>query len=256
MATYKKRGFKPKTKEEKEHYVEEHSTTAEVFNTLDEKATKTEEWVVKNQKYIFSVIGIIALVVLGYLGYNEFVQKPKQTEAMNEMFQAKKYFNDALTGTEKDSLFNLALNGGEGKYGMIDIAKEYGNTKAGNLAKYYAGMSYLHMRDYEKAVSYLSDFSSDEDILSTSAKGAIGDAFAQLNQMDDALDYYKQAANMSDNEFTAPTYLYKAGTVALELGKAKEALELFNKIKEKYASSTEATNIDVLIGKAEVMASK
>ena len=47
MATYKKRGYKPKTKEEKVEAVEEHSTTAEVFNTLDETASKTEEWVAK-----------------------------------------------------------------------------------------------------------------------------------------------------------------------------------------------------------------
>lgn len=254
MATYKKRGYKPKTKEEKEHLIEEQSTTAEVFNTLDEKASKTEEWVVKNQKYIFSVIGVVAIVVLGYLGYNEFILKPKQAEAMNEMFQAKKYFNEALTGVEKDSLFNLALNGGEGKYGMIDIAKEYGNTKAGNLAKYYAGMSYLHTGDYKQAVSYLNDFSSDDDILSASAKGAIGDAFSQLNQMEDALSYYKQAAEMRANEFTTPKYLYKAGNVALDLGKAKEAAAFFNEIKDKYSESTEAANIDVLIGKAEVLA--
>lgn len=256
MATYKKRGYKPKTKEEKEQFAEEQSTTAEVFNTLDEKASKTEEWVVKNQKYIFSVIGVVALVVLGYLGYNEFMLKPKQTEAMNEMFQAKKYFNEALTGVEKDSLFNLALNGGEGKYGMVDIAEEYGNTKAGNLARYYAGMSYLHTGDYKQAVAYLSDFSSDDAILSASAKGAIGDAFSQLNQKEDALSYYKQAAEMRANEYTAPMYLYKAGIVALDLGKAKEALEFFKTIKNKYPESTEAVNIDALIGKADVLATK
>ena len=50
MATYKKRGYKPKTKEDKKSAIEEQSTTAEVFNTLDEGASKTEEWVVKNQK--------------------------------------------------------------------------------------------------------------------------------------------------------------------------------------------------------------
>ena len=65
MATYKKRGYKPKTKKEKEEVVEENSTTAEVFNTLDEGASKTEEWVVKNQKYIIGTIGAIALLVLG-----------------------------------------------------------------------------------------------------------------------------------------------------------------------------------------------
>ena len=68
MATYKKKGYKPKTKVEKEHNIEEGSTTAEVFNTLDETASKTEDFVAKNQKYIFIIIGVVALVVLGSLG--------------------------------------------------------------------------------------------------------------------------------------------------------------------------------------------
>ncbi len=106
MATYKKRGYKPKTKEEKEQDIEEGSTTAEVFNTLDETASKTEEFVEKNQKYIFIIIGVVAVVVLGYLGYNEFIAKPKQVNAMNDMFQAQKYFNEAVNGTAKDSFIH------------------------------------------------------------------------------------------------------------------------------------------------------
>ena len=63
MATYKKRGYKPKTKKEKEVVVEENSATAEVFNTLDEGASKTEEWFVNNQNYIIGAIATIAVVV-------------------------------------------------------------------------------------------------------------------------------------------------------------------------------------------------
>ena len=254
MATYKKRGYKPTTKEEIEHEVEDQSTTAEVFNTLDESASKTEDWVIANQKYIFIIIGIVAAIVLGYLGFNEFVTKPKQDEAMNEMFQAKKYFNEAVTGTSKDSLYTLALNGGEGKLGMVDIASEYSGTQAGNIANYYAGMAYLNLKDYKNAVSYLGDFSSNDEVLAPMAKGSIGDAFVQLNQTDDALDYYEQAAKLKTNEFTTPLYLYKAGVIALELGKADKALTYFEDIKENYASSTEAENIDVFIGKAEALA--
>lgn len=259
MATYKKRGYKPKTKKEKEEVeevIDGHSTTEEVFNTLDESASKTEDWVIANQKYIFGIIGVVAVVVLGYLGYNEFLAKPQQTEAMNEMFQAKKYFNEAVTGTEKDSLYTLALNGGNGKMGMVDIASEYSGTSAGNLANYYAGMAYLNLKDYKNAVSYLSDFSSDDQVLSAMAKGGIGDAFIQLNQAKDALGYYEQAAKIKTNEFTTPMFLLKAGTTAMELGEMDKALTYFNQIKENYPSSSQAANIDVLIGKATVLAKK
>src|SRR5690606_31587613 len=107
MATYNKRGNRPKTKEELDQNIEQGSTTAEVFNTLDKTASRTEVFVLSNQKYIFIAIGLIAAVVLGYLGYKEFVAKPKQLEAMNEMFQAQKYFNEAVNSVEQDSLFNL-----------------------------------------------------------------------------------------------------------------------------------------------------
>jgi len=247
MATYKKRGHKPK----KRDVIEEQSTTAEVFNTLDEGASKTEEWVIKNQKYIFVIVGVVAAVVLGYLGYNKFIQEPKEGEAMNDMYQAQQYFDQAVNGVEKDSLYNLALNGAEGKYGMLDIINNHGSTKAGNLANYYAGMAYLNLKDYQNAIAYLSDFSSDDDALGPIAQGAIGDAFVQLNQASDALDYYVKAAEMKTNQFTTPMYLYKAGVIALQLNDNAQALKYFERIKDEFPKSSEATNIDVFIGKAE-----
>src|SRR5690606_636583 len=256
MATYNKRGNRPKTKEEVEQTIEQGSTTAEVFNKLDQTASRTEALVLLNQKYIFIAIGVIAAVVLGYLGYKEFVAKPKQQEAMNEMFQAQKYFNEAVNGVEQDSLFNLALHGGEGKFGFLDIIKEYNGTPAANLASYCAGTSYLRLKDYKNAVEHLSNFKSDDEILAPLAKGNIGDAFIQLNQPEDALDYYDQAANLRTNEYTSPMYLYKAGAIALELGKADKALTYFEKIKNEFPNSTEAATIDVFIGKAQVLANK
>jgi tetratricopeptide (TPR) repeat protein len=256
MATYKKRGHKPNTTGDKQHNIEEGSTTAEVFNTLDETASKTEDFVAKNQKYIFIIIGLVAIVVLGSLGYKEYIAKPKQVAAMNDMFQAQKYFDQAVAGVAKDSLYNLALNGGEGKYGMLDIIEEYSGTPSANLASYYAGTAYLRLKDYKNAIKYLSNFKSDDEILAPLAKGNIGDAFVQLNQPEDALEYYEEAAKMRDNEFTTPMYLFKAGTIALELGKADKALAYFEQIKEDYANSTEASKVDVFIGKAQVLANK
>ena len=240
-----------KTKEEKEQNIEDGSTTAEVFNTLDEGASKTEQWVVKNQNYIVGVIGVIALVVLGFLGYERYVQAPKEKEAMNDMYTAKTYFEDAVNGISPDSLYNKALTGGEGKYGMLDITTEYSGTEAANLAHYYAGMAYLNLKDYQKAITYLSDFSSDDVMLNPIAKGAIGDAFAQLNQPNDALEYYEKAFKANDNEFTTPMYLMKAAIVAMELGENQKAVDYLERIKAEYGKSTEASKVDVLLGKAQ-----
>lgn len=251
MATYKKRGYKPKTKKEQEEFIDDNSTTAEVFNTLDEGASRTEEWAVKNQKYIIGVIGAVALVVLGYLGYSKIVLEPKQKEAMNEMYTAKAYFDDAVNGMSSDSLYRMSLDGGEGKYGMLDIINEYGGTPASNLANYYAGMAYLNLRDYQNAVTHLSKFSSKDKMLNPIAKGGIGDAFVQLDQKAEALEYYEKAFKANVNDFTTPLYLMKAAHVAADLGKNDKALDYLKRIKTEFSGSIEAKDADVLIGKVE-----
>jgi tetratricopeptide (TPR) repeat protein len=258
MATYNKRGFKaPKPKEVED--IEENidvdvkdSTTAEVFNTLDEGASRAEEWVVRNQKYIFGVVGAIAFVTVGYLLYQKFVADPKEFEAADEMFMAQQNFQSALdSSTSKDSLFTLALNGADGKFGFLKIAEHYSGTDAGNLAHYYAGIAYLNLGKNTEAISYLDKFKSDDLIISALAKGAIGDAFAQKNQLKEALDYYKKAAEMNENDLTTPRFLLKAGQTAFTLGNKAEALNYFTQIKEKYESAPEARNIDGLIGMAQ-----
>lgn len=253
MATYKKRGYKPKTKAEKQEAIEEESTTAEVFSTLDQGASRTEAWVEKNQNYILGIVGAIAICVLGYLAYEQFIQKPKESEAMNEMFQAQSYYEMALTAESKDSLYSLALNGGQGKYGFIDIIDNYGSTDAGNLANYYAGMAYLNTQKYQEAIDHLDNFSSDDAFLGPIAKGAIGDAFVQLEQNEEALKYYEEAAKMRDNELTAPRFLLKAGITALNIGNKDVALKHFQKITEEYPNSQEAKKADLYVGQAESM---
>ncbi|RDK85520.1 tetratricopeptide repeat protein [Marinirhabdus gelatinilytica] len=257
MATYKKRGYKqpkPKNEEEKDELFEGESTTAEVFNTLDEGASKTEAWVEKNQKGILIVVGIIAVAVLGYLGYQQWVQGPKEAEAMDEMFQAQQFFEQALGNeTVSDSLYDLSLNGGRGKYGFLDIIDNYGSTKAGNLAEYYAGMAYLNTNNYQEAINHLDNFNSDDEMLAPLAKGAIGDAFAQLDQKEEALGYYEEAATMRSNDVTTPRFLLKAGIIALNLGKPDVAHKHFDALEKQYPKSTEAKKAVAYKGKVGAM---
>ena len=257
MATYNKRGYKPaKEKEVKEvtediTVLEKNSTTAEVFSTLDETASKTEDFVAKNQRIIIGFVGAIALVTVGYLAYQKFVAVPKEDEAANEMFIAQQNFQKATEGVASDSLYKLSLNGSEGKFGFIKIADEYSGTDAGNLANYYAGIAYLNTGKYTEAIDYLGKFKSEDVVLNAMAKGAIGDAYSQKNQPKEALENYVKAAESNKNDFTTPRFLLKAGKTALALGNKEEALKYFTDIKDNFDASPEAATIDVLIGLAQ-----
>ena len=136
MATYNKRGYKaPKEKEEKldNNFIDDvnvdaqDSTTTKAFDALDETASRTEDFVAKNQKYILGGLGLIAVLTLGYLLYQRFVAEPKQVDASNDIFVTQQNFQKAVDAAEpktQDSLFTLVLKGADGKQGAVDIADQ------------------------------------------------------------------------------------------------------------------------------------
>lgn len=216
--------------------------TDKQFAQIEETLTKTEQYIEDNQKSLTVIVGAIVAIVAIYFGFTNFYLEPLEQEAHADMYMAEIYF-------EKDS-FNLALNG-DGQYlGFLDIADEYGLTNAGNLANYYAGLCYLHTAQFEDAIEYLSDFSSDDIILSTLALGCIGDAYLELEDNSSALKYYEKAADNASNDFTTPRYLMKQAIVLEMDEEYEDALEMYNQIKEDYSKSQIAQDIDKYIARA------
>lgn len=151
---------------------------------------------------ILGVVGALALLVVGFFAYNQFYLKPKQQEAIEQMFQAQVQF-------ERDS-FQLALvNPGGGYIGFLDVIENYGGTSAANIANYYAGICYLHLGQYSAAVSYLKDFNAKGDVMPIMKNGALGDAYSESNDFEGAMDYYEKAVSAGKNEILTPYYLKK-----------------------------------------------
>lgn len=251
MATYKKRGAKKSVTKTTVNETEIQSTTAEVFETLDTSASRTEAFVAKYQNVILIGIGVITLGVLGYLGYDSYVISPNNTEAVSELNQAQYYFNLAVNGEDSEVFYKRAINGGEGRYGFLDIIDNYGNTPAADLATYSTGMAFLNLKEYQKAIDFLKDFSTNDVLLSSLAFGAIGDAYAALEDNASALDYYQKAFNESLNDFTTPKYLFKAGIMSDLEGNKKAALAYFKRIQEEFPESQEGKQIKIQIGRLE-----
>ncbi|PIF02023.1 MAG: hypothetical protein CR996_01870 [Draconibacterium sp.] len=216
----------------------------ENLQELESALTRTEQFIEDNQKLIMYVVGGIVLAVVAYLGFNRFYLQPKQEEAVSQMFMAEIYF-------EKDS-FNLAINGDGNYLGFLDIIDEYGITKAANRAKYYTGISYLHLGEYEDALSYLKDFNTDDMLLAPIKEGAMGDAYLELGDQDKALKYYKKAYSYSDNELTTPVYKMKAASLLESMEENEKALKLYEEIKKEYPNTNEGRSIDKYIARIKL----
>ena len=71
-----------------------------------------------------------------------------------------------------------------------------------NLAIFSVGMSYLNLKDYNKVIQYLKDFNSDDVLLSSIAKGVLGDAYLQVGDQKNALLSYEKAFGITENNFS------------------------------------------------------
>ena len=212
---------------------------------FEEALTRTEQFIEDNQKVLTIIVGVIIVIVVGFTLFKKMIVLPKNKEALSQMYVAEDYF-------EKDS-FNLALNGDGNNLGFLDIIDQYKITKAANLAKYYAGISFLHLGQYEDAIHYLSIFHSHDLMISVVAKGAMGDAYMQLGEEEKALEYYIKASKSSKTDFVTPIYLMKAGEVMEDLKKYDRALAVYTEIRDNYPKSKEGQNIEKYITRVKLL---
>lgn len=216
-------------------------STEEKIMAVEEALSKTEIFIEKNQKPLGIIIGVIALLVLAYFGYQRFYQIPREKEAQSQMFMAEKYF-------EMDSL-KLALNG-DGMYpGFLGIIDDYGSTKQAKLAHYYAGIILLNEGQYDEAISHLKKFKIKDNMVYPMAKGAIGDAYMELGKTDDAAEAYLEAADTFKNDFTSPMFLQKAAWAFEDAGKTDKALKAYERINTEFPRSTEARDVEKYIAR-------
>ena len=210
----------------------ENNEVLPIENTdaINETLSKSEEFINNNKNKIFTVLGVIVFLLLGFSIFS-YIKSNQNNTAQEEMFQAVYYF-------EKDSLVQ-ALNGDGNNYGFLEIIDEYGLSDAANLSKFYAGASYLKLGNYENAINYLDEFSSSDLLIQARAYSLIGDAYVEIRDYDNAIYYFKKASNENPNEFFTPSYLLKLAIVYEETGDLESALDTYEEIIEEFKNSPE-----------------
>jgi len=209
--------------------------------------SKSEQFIEKYQKQIiYGVVGIL-LIVGAFMGIRHGYSLPREKKAETSLFKGEQYF-------ARDS-FALALNGNGADYpGFESIISDYGSTKSGNLAKAYAGICYFKLGENDKAIKLLKSFSGSDKMISPTITGLIGDCYVNMGNVKEGVGYFEKAANQASNSAISPTYLKKAGLAYENLKQYNDAVKAYTVIKEKYATSMEASDIDKYITRASLLA--
>ena len=192
----------------------------------------------KNNKKLITIFSLVIIIVGGYLSYTNFVLLPKEQKASEDLFAAENFFR-------KDS-FNLALNGNANAAGFLKVIDKYEGTKSANLAKLYAGESYLHLGEFQKALNYLGEFNAHgASQIEAKAEGLLGDAYAELKKNEEAIDHYKKAGTLfTEDQAISSEYLFRGALLSEVAGKTDQAIELYKIIKDKYPRTEKGFVVD------------
>ena len=207
--------------------------------------TRSEEFIQKNQKTLIIIVVAILVVILAIFGLRKWVFQPREVRAAEEMYAAEQWFQQGD--------YEKALNGDDTYRGFLSVIDNYSCTKAGNLAKYYAGVANLRMGNYAEATKWLKKYHGKDTFTKPLAEMMQGDAEMEQGNTAKAVDHYLKAAKMNSNYITSPAALFKAGMGYLMQDNAAKAIECFQSIKKDYPESTEWSEIDRYIALAEAV---
>ena len=200
----------------------------------EQQVSKTEAFFEKNKKAIIIAVVAIIVIVVGAILFNNYYLEPRANEASTELAKSQELFDQQQ--------YDKAL------VGFQKVASDYSSTDAGNLAQLYIGLCQANLGKWQEAVNALENYSgSDDQMITPAAEGALGNAYANLKQLDKAVEHLKKAAKMADNNSLSPTFLIQAGEILESQGNKKEALELYQQVKEKYFNSMQYQTIDAYI---------
>lgn len=204
-----------------------------------------EGFLQKNAKKVMIICGGVVVCILAVvLGFN--IMSKRNAKAAEMLAGCEQYFQ---AGT-----LDKALDGdGQDCIGLVAVADKYGCTKAGNVAKLYAGLAYVQQNKLEEAKKYLEDFDAqDDEMISPAALMALGNVYVNLDQKEKGAETLVKAAKKAENNVISPVALVQAGEVYESLGQTDKALELYEEIKSKYRSSAIGGEIDKYIERAKL----
>ena len=166
----------------------------------------------------------------------------------NEMFLAERAFlnkeyKNALYGTKQYS-------------GFASLIDKSPNSKQQRLLLLYAGLSALQTGEYEKVITYLDRFESEDRFFSIVKYGAQGDAYSQMGEDQKALEMYQKAIDANDNFVIGTEYVIKAVAIYDAMGDYKNALEYYRLLRSRYAPTRHNYDTDKYLAHYEYLVNK
>jgi predicted negative regulator of RcsB-dependent stress response len=211
---------------------------------IREKLVSGFESVASHQQALW--VGVVAalVVVLVVFGWNSYArrQTAKASAALDDamkIFQARirapgepadpvevTYLDEKNKFTDADKKF-------------LQVASEYGRTKPGQMARYYAALSEVQLKQYAEAEKNLNQITSGGDEnLAGLAKFQLAEVYRQENKGAQAVDLYKQLSDKPSLFVPKPMAMLALADYYRKTDPA-QAAKLYNQIKQEFPDAAQ-----------------
>ena len=189
----------------------------------------------KNKLFMYGVI-LLAVIAAIYFYVNQKVEDNKEAglalSRIMKIYDQGSYL-EAIEGQQGSNII-----------GLKKIAEEYDGTENGETAKIYLANAYSLLGNYDEAIKYFKDYSGSIDYYKAAALAGEAGYYASNKDYEKAADLYFNASKISPLNAENPNYLLNAGIYYLKMDKMVEAKEMFQMIRDDYATSNANREID------------
>ena len=200
------------------------------IDRMNSHLTEAGSKLADNKKIILIAVGVILVVAAFVLSYLFIYKNPHVEKAF-----------EAYNGIETQ-----ALNDSTATAQYMQVADQYSGDDAGKLAALSAGEALYAQGNYEEAAKYLKKFSSKDDVLEANALVLTGDCYVNLENYDEAINYYQKAIRKANgNPQIVPRVLLKEANVYDVQANYGKALECYQQIKTNFPQFKLGNGMDI-----------
>jgi predicted negative regulator of RcsB-dependent stress response len=207
------------------------------------------EAVYSHQRLAASVIGAVLIVLVAILGWRFYAERQtgKASAALDDAMQV--YNARIRTAVEPADPGEITYTAEKNKFEdaakkLLAVASKYSRTRPGQMARYYAALSYEQLGRNEEAQKSLQEVAnSGDNEIAAVARFALAKLYDRTGKGDDAVKLYQQL-------IAKPAVLAPKPVVMLALAghyaktNPSEAAKLYNQVKLDYPDSAVSRQAD------------
>jgi len=206
---------------------------------IRDKIVSGVESVASHQQALWLVIAAALVVALAVFGWNSYArrQTAKASAGLDDalkIFQARIRAPGEAADPVEVTYLDEKNKFTDAEKKFLPVAAQYGRTKPGQMARYYAALSEVQLKNYSDAEKNLNQvISGGDENLASLAKFQLAEVYQQENKGSQAADLYKQLSDKPSIFVPKPMALLALADYYRKTDPA-QATKLYNQVKQEF----------------------